>query len=214
MTPSVTRTSLLDAAERLFAERGFEATSIRMITDAAGANVASVNYHFGSKEDLLRRVTDRVAHRIGELRGELLDAAVEAASPEEPSVEALLEAFVRADLIVLREVHERGPTVARFLGRTYGDQTPWIQAMAAEQFGAARERFIPRLAAALPHLTPTALGWRMERVVAVIVHLFATWPEAGMTEAETEETLAHLVGFLAAALRSPLPGGGGEAPVV
>ena len=57
-----TRTRLLDSAEQLFAERGIDATSLRAITTAAGANLASVNYHFGSKDELFREVVSR---RIG-----------------------------------------------------------------------------------------------------------------------------------------------------
>jgi len=53
VAPPDTRTQLLDAAERLFAERGFRGTSIRAITDLAGANLAAVGYHFGSKAELL-----------------------------------------------------------------------------------------------------------------------------------------------------------------
>jgi AcrR family transcriptional regulator len=194
MSTDVTRTSLLDAAERLFAEHGFDGTSIRLITDAAGANVASIHYHFGSKENVLRGVTGRVAGRIGELRTELLEAL-----PESPAVEQVLEAFIRPDLMVIAE---RGPTVARFLGRTYSDQTPWIQQMAAEQYADVRHTFFPLLAAALPRLTPEQLAWRMNRVVAVIVHQYATWPEAGMSEPETERTLHDLVTFLASGLRA------------
>ena len=54
-----TREKLLDAAERLFAEQGFDSTSLRQITSAAGANLAAVNYHFGSKDDLIVEVLDR-----------------------------------------------------------------------------------------------------------------------------------------------------------
>ena len=188
-----TKRSILDAAEALFAAHGFDGTTIRMITEAADANVASIHYHFGSKENVLRGVTGRVAERITALRREHL------ALIEDPSVEAILEAFIRPDFVV---IEERGPVVARFLGRTYGDQTPWIQEMAMEQFSEVTETFLPALAALLPHLDAEELGWRMARVVGVIVHLFATWPESGMTRDEAEETLGRLVRFLAAGLRA------------
>lgn len=47
---SDTKTRILDAAEKLFAERGFSETSLRLITSKAEVNLASVNYHFGSKK--------------------------------------------------------------------------------------------------------------------------------------------------------------------
>ena len=56
---SDTRERILDVAERLFMERGYEATSLRMVTGAAEVNLAAVNYHFGSKEGLLREVFRR-----------------------------------------------------------------------------------------------------------------------------------------------------------
>ena len=53
-----TQTRLLEAAVRLFAEQGFEATSVRQVCDAAQANVASVSYYFGSKRDLYDAALD------------------------------------------------------------------------------------------------------------------------------------------------------------
>ena len=64
-----TRDRLLDSAERLFAENGVDATSLRHITNDAEANLASVNYHFGSKEELFRQV---FARRIGPINQERL----------------------------------------------------------------------------------------------------------------------------------------------
>ena len=54
-----TATRILDAAERLFVEHGFEATSLRTITQQAEVNLAAVNYHFGSKKELIQAVLDR-----------------------------------------------------------------------------------------------------------------------------------------------------------
>jgi hypothetical protein len=56
---SDTRERILDVAERLFMENGYEATSMRTITSAAEVNLAAVNYHFGSKEALLCEVFRR-----------------------------------------------------------------------------------------------------------------------------------------------------------
>lgn len=54
-----TKSRILDTAEELFMEHGFEATSLRLITTAAGVNLAAVNYHFGSKEELFQAVLTR-----------------------------------------------------------------------------------------------------------------------------------------------------------
>ncbi len=205
MTPSDTKTHILDAAERLFAEKGFDGTAIREITRAASVNVAAIHYHYGSKEEVLRGVTDRIVGRLNSRRFELLDRALADAQPHPASIEAILDAFIRPDIEVLQKLQERGPTVAHFLGRTYMDPTPWIQQMAQEQFAEAQTRFIPVLATALDHLTFEEILWRGRRMAAILIHLFATWPDDGMTDAEADDTLARLIRFLAPALQAPAP---------
>lgn len=59
MAQSDTVDRILDAAEELFAERGFAETSLRMITSKANVNLAAVNYHFGSKKALIHAVFAR-----------------------------------------------------------------------------------------------------------------------------------------------------------
>src|SRR4029077_4536592 len=54
-----TRLSILDAAERSFAESGFDGVSLRTITERAGVDLALANYHFGTKENLLHEVITR-----------------------------------------------------------------------------------------------------------------------------------------------------------
>ena len=54
-----TKTQILDVAEALFAEQGFDQTSMRAITSGAGVNLASVNYHYGSKKNLIQSVFKR-----------------------------------------------------------------------------------------------------------------------------------------------------------
>src|ERR1700761_8308807 len=92
-TPTVasTKDRILDAAERLVGARGFEATPVRAITAEAGVNLAAVNYHFQSKEALIRAVIARRIAPVNERRLKMLDAAE--AGPL--SVEAVIEAFIR-----------------------------------------------------------------------------------------------------------------------
>lgn len=87
-----TERRLLLAAERLFAERGIDAVSLRAIMAAAGANVASVHYHFGSKPALVEALIKDRSEQVSARRSELLDA-IEASG--EVSARLLAEAFVR-----------------------------------------------------------------------------------------------------------------------
>lgn len=80
MTFSETQSRILDTAESLFADRGFTPVSLRMITGKAGVNLASVHYHFGSKDKLIEGVIARLARPINEERLRMLDTIEERAA--------------------------------------------------------------------------------------------------------------------------------------
>ncbi|MAE62613.1 MAG: hypothetical protein CMJ49_14795 [Planctomycetaceae bacterium] len=90
-----TRLRILDAAERLFAERTYDRTSVRDITEAAGANQAAVNYHFGGKDLLYRAVFDRL---LAQLREQRIAKIAGAMREGDPTLESLLRAFATAFL--------------------------------------------------------------------------------------------------------------------
>jgi AcrR family transcriptional regulator len=86
---------LLDAAEALFAEKGFADASVREITQRAGANVAAIGYHFGAKEDLFQAVCVRRLRPLNARRLALLEAALARAAGRPPELADLLDAFAR-----------------------------------------------------------------------------------------------------------------------
>src|SRR3982750_4118509 len=88
-----TKARMLDAAEALFMEHGFEATSLRSITAAAGVNLAAVNYHFGSKEELFQAVLTRRLDPMNHARLSLLTRLEAAAAPQPLSCEKILTAL-------------------------------------------------------------------------------------------------------------------------
>src|SRR6058998_1049074 len=79
--PAATKQRILDTAESLFMEHGFEATSLRSITAAAGVNLAAVNYHFGSKDELFQSVLTRRLDPMNQERVDLLTELERAAAP-------------------------------------------------------------------------------------------------------------------------------------
>ena len=104
-----TRERLLDAAERLFAERGFAGSSVRQITDAAEANLGAVNYYFRSKEILYSEV---FARRVATLRDPVIAAARQTESLARRSPAEALRALGRA----LLAPHEDRAFSLRLLG--------------------------------------------------------------------------------------------------
>ena len=113
---SATRDAVLQAAGRVFAERGYTAATSKEICEAAGANSAAVNYHFGSKEGLYAEVLREAHQQISSL--EELDAIASSAMPPAEKLRALLARLMHTALhagdlwgikIFLRELADPSP---------------------------------------------------------------------------------------------------------
>lgn len=89
-----TRAALLESAENLFLAHGFEGVSIRQITEASGANVAAVNYHFNGKINLYREVLAQLLDEIVQDKLALLKRLDEQCPPS--GLEQILESFIRS----------------------------------------------------------------------------------------------------------------------
>jgi AcrR family transcriptional regulator len=93
-TPPETRQRIIDAAIQLFADQGFDATSVRDITTAASCNVAAVNYHFGGKEKLY---VEAARSLLGDIQGtRMATLGDELRSPAMKTLEDFLHSFARA----------------------------------------------------------------------------------------------------------------------
>lgn len=101
-----TRDRILDAAERLFAEKGFEGVSVRQIMSAAEADVSLAYYHFKSKRDLFDQVMLRRIDYLNEIRYAALDRVVQEAGDDGPSLEDVLKAGISPVLSLLETDHE------------------------------------------------------------------------------------------------------------
>lgn len=161
-----TRRRLLEAAERLFAERGFRATSVRAVTTRAGANLAAVNYHFGSKDAMIRELFRRRLEPLNARRLRLLEAA--GPSPR-------LEAVMRCFLTPTWELWGRNPHFIRMAGRLHMEPDRSLLRWFIGQFGEVAERFGKALRRLRPTAAPDELFWRMHFVVGAMIH---TWSGA------------------------------------
>lgn len=206
-----TKGRILDAAERLFAEQGFAATSLRDVTAAAGVNLAAVNYHFGSKAALLEAVVRRALGDVNADRRCRLDA-LEGAG-RQPAVEELLDAFVSPAYALFARHGARGRPLARLVGRAMGEPGEEIRRVVIAVTGEIEERYLRAFALALPHLPADELWWRFRSAIGVLVsHLSGLLADPGAAEGDSAEpACAWTITFLAAALRAPAtarPGAG------
>ena len=171
--PHETRTRILDAAEELFMQHGFEATSMRQLTAKAGANLAAVNYHFGSKDALVeavfrRRLDSMNTARIAELERLEKDAGGRPLNPRQ-----IIGAFIGVSLRMIEDAKSGGRNFIRLLGRTYSDPQKEIRALIGQLYAPAMERFKAAFERALPQMPRDELVWRMHFMFGTLSYTLA-----------------------------------------
>lgn len=209
---AATKDRILDAAEALFMEHGFEATSLRLITQAAGVNLAAVNYHFGSKEELFEAVLTRRLDLMTQARLARLDKYEQAVSPAALGCERILAALFIPALELARDPARGGVNFLRLLGRAYADPAPFIRQFLSVQYAPMIARFKDAFARALPHLPRRELSWRLHFIMGALSYTLAGTDAlriiAELNPVETgndEVLLRRLAPFLLAGLTAPLP---------
>lgn len=205
-----TKTRILDAAESLFMEHGFEATSLRSLTATAGVNLAAVNYHFGTKEELFQAVLTRRLDPMNQERIDLLERLERDAGGKPMSCEKILFTMLIPALRLARDEKRGGKNFLRLLGRAYADPAPFIRhflsAQYAEMIGRYKEAFLK----ALPHLSRQELTWRLHFVMGALSYTLAGTDAmklfaqvSAVDKYDDELLLQRLAPFLVAGLKAP-----------
>ena len=212
-----TRSKILDAAEQMFAEHGFDGTSIREITRVADVNVAAVHYHFGSKEALLQAVLARRLAPINRRRIELLDRLEQDAGPGAPSMTQVIGAFLEPPLSEIRRLGPSGEQFVRLAGRAHSEPNPQVRAVFLPLFQDVVTRFVAAFRRARPEMGDGELHWKFHFLVGAMSHLLS-W--GGHQEcavmlnsdapavADPDEMLRAMVAFCTAGMSAPTPEGG------
>jgi AcrR family transcriptional regulator len=211
--PHETRTRILNAAEELFMQHGFEATSTRQLTAKAGANLAAVNYHFGSKDALVEAVFRRRLDPMNTARIAELDRLETEAGAKPLAPEAIIRAFVGASLRMIEDAKHGGRNFIRLLGRTYTDPQKPIRVLIGQLYAPAMERFKAAFERALPAMPRDELIWRMHFMFGTLAYTLAATdtvqliagckPEDRYDAALLE---SRLTSFLLAGLQAPRQG--------
>ena len=200
-----TKERVLDAAQELFGRRGLEGTSLRAVTAAAGVNLAAVNYHFGSKEELFRAVIRRAMGPVTDEHRRRLEEL-----GEDPSVEELLDAFVTPFMLLVSAQDDR--SLARLVGRILTDPDPELRRRTLEQTTETDAMYLEAFGRALPRLSEDELLFRFYNILATVVFqligITTTEPAAESPlfagpMGNPETTRAHTLAFLAAGLKAP-----------
>lgn len=164
-----TKDRILGAAEELFAQHGFGGTSLRQVTSRADVNIAAVNYHFGSKENLVNEVFRR---RMDEMSAQRL-ARLEAARSQSPGeLEPILAAFIEPALALAQDRHG-GAAFIRVIARAYAEKNDGLRKFLSEQYGHVLREFGKAIATCLPGLSKEELYWRLDFVSGALTYAMA-----------------------------------------
>jgi AcrR family transcriptional regulator len=208
-----TQTRILDAAEELFMQHGFEGASMRMLTAQAAVNLAAVNYHFGSKDALIEAVFHRRLDAMNAERIEQLDQLEKDAAGAALTPDAIIRAFIGASLRMIEDTRGGGRTFTRLLGRAYSEPAKTIRQLIGQMYAPAMERFKAAFMRSLPELPRDELVWRLHFMFGTLaytlaatdtVHLIAGAKPEDRYDARVLED--RLAAFMSAGLLAPLPG--------
>ena len=167
-----TRDRILDAAEELFAQRGFEGVSVRQIMSQAGADVSLAYYHFKSKSDLFDQVMLRRVEYLNEIRLRALEAVEERHLDGEPGVEEIIGAFTRPLLELLADDHDKWSHYFQLIAQINNSPDRGGELM-SRFFDPLVARFIEALRKALPNCDDTDLYWSYHFLSGALTLTFA-----------------------------------------
>jgi len=202
-----TRDRILHTAERLFAAHGYGGVTMRDLAAAARVNIASIGYHFGSKEGLLSEVYRR--HCVPLIAERLRGLAAALKLRGKARVAAIIEAFVRP---ALEQVEvEAGVTFIRLRAVLSGENSELLEKLVAENFDQSSTAFIDALCDCLPHLSRTEICWRFHFLLGTIYytaagpHRIHAFSHGRCDPSDTEAVIAELVPFMTRAFCAPAP---------
>jgi AcrR family transcriptional regulator len=198
-----TKDRILGAAEELFAQHGFAGTSLREVTSRADVNIAAVNYHFGSKDNLINEVFRR---RMDVMSAHRLAALHEALERQPGELEPILAAFVKPALAMSQDRHGGGAFI-RVIARAYAEKNDGLRKFLSDQYGHVLRDFAKAIAGCVPHLGKEALYWRLDFLSGALTYAMADFGlikrPSGVTETSHRSHAAEeLIRFAAAGLRA------------
>jgi len=198
-----TKERILSAAEELFARHGFAGASLRAVTATANVNLAAVNYHFGSKENLINEVFRRRLDQLTETR---LNALKAAKQRPDPTLEGILVAFVEPAFELTRD-HQGGAAFMRVLARAYAEHDQRLRKFLSDNYGHVLKAFAQAIAALMPELDKEALYWRLDFIAGALTYAMSEFgmvkrPANRSEEEHRRQAAREFVRFAVAGLRA------------
>lgn len=198
---------ILDAAEELFAKRGFDGVTLRQIAALAEVDLALASYHFGRKRALFDAVLLRRAEILNKVRNDALDACLAAAGDQPPTVEAIIDAY----LTPLGEIQNSGDKGWRnyyALVAWVNNSAEWGKELMTLYFNPLVLRFIDALKLALPDTDEESLYWGYHYLSGALTLTFAEThridelSKGAANASDLKSAYAHMIPFIAAGFQA------------
>jgi len=207
---------IMEAAMRLFSMKGLCGASLREITEEAGVNLASINYHFGSKDGLIADVFRHYLEPINAARLSMLDAVESAAGDSPPPLESLLEAFIRPVVTHATRSGKIDYALLRLVGRCVCEPLMYAEKHVFPHFHAVTKRFEDALRRHLPGASREDIFWQLAFLAGALHFTLHIWGTDSRTlrpgkSPDVEKIVRRLIEFGAAGLRSQAARRDGEA---
>jgi len=214
-----TRDKIIDAAEIEFSMRGYEACSLRTISDTYGINLGLIHYYFGGKQGLFSEVFLRRSATLVNWRKELLVAALRRSKNKPLSVTEIVTCFIKPSVDMMK-AGEGPKAYIRLQGLVRADSSSFARKLRGEAFNATNNIFIEELKRSCPHLPPTSVVWRFSAMVGAFIHFISHTTRVdelsgGLADADDIDTaFAELIPFVSLGFEAPppAPGPGTESP--
>ena len=162
----LTKERLLVVAGELFADRGFDSVSLRMITDRANVNLASVNYHFGSKEELIGAVVDDIVRPVNERRLSLLSLIDY--TTQDP-IRKIIHAFIDP-VFDLSDSGNDDNKYYKLISRCIASRDERVSSIIIKQFPEVLAQFVSALTKALPSINSNSAHLKIMFMAGALAH--------------------------------------------
>ena len=206
-----TSEQILDAAEKLFSQTGYHATTLRNITQEAKVNLAAVNYHFGSKEELVNAVIERRIVPINNIRMKMLNEIEKKTETQnyQPDTSEILKALIEGPL-KFRAKEKRAKYCITLIGRAFSETDTTVRDIFLKKMSKVINKVVELLTLALPHIPIDIIKLRLSFSIGAFSHVMHTMDTNQQDtvlrgyKQSTEELVTLLVNYAKAGMEAPV----------
>jgi len=211
MSQQETKQRIMDAAVRIFSRKGFSNTTMRQITAEAGVNLAAVNYHFGSKENLIEEILKNHVVPLNRERSERLDRVRKTADKEgrEPRVEEIMRAFIEPIAANRGKYGMDHLEFVHLVARLHAEQQQHLREMFIKLMIPTFTMFFDTLCEVLSHVPKQVIFDRMMFAVgsmtrALFMKVYPVQlPEGVEAHSDGDALIEMLINFVTAGMEAP-----------